>query len=208
MRSGKKICDNPDKRIGFQKCSIQQGNFIRSGGLRCSSHFQQVSKHSFENLARINECGFITVDSVDAHESRPDDRDSNIQTWVHPTITGFMLPETFIEFKKTYSEFMPSVCLIHHIIVNNINSVDFYGSTNQERIIMPVNYFYYGERAVVQSNVRLYFSQSDLDGLKKQVHLKPDEPVEFITLVDMRGKHTANEERGLFTILREHLSNK
>ena len=198
LRSGRDLSDDPDKRLGFQACSIQQGDFIRSGGLRHPSRFQQVCKQSYENLARINELGFITVDSVDAHNSRPDDQ--QIQHAVHSTITGFMLPETLAQFKREYSTHMPSVCLIHHIILDGeINGDDF------RRIQMPVNYFYYGERNVAQANVRLYFDDG-LASFKKQVHLKPDEPVEFITLVDMRGKYLANEERGLFTQLREYLS--
>lgn len=196
LRSGRDLSDDPDKRLGFKACCIQQGHFIRSGGLRHPSRFQQVCKQSYENLARINECGFITVDSVDAHNSRPDDQ--QLQHTVHSTITGFMLPETLAQFKKVYLMYMPSVCLIHHVVVDEVIQ------TIQTRI--PVNYYYYGDRVGVQASVYMYFSQSSVASFKKQVHLKADESVEFITLVDMRGKYKANEERGLFTQLNVCLS--
>lgn len=197
LRSGRDLSDDPNKRLGFQPCCIQQGHFIRSGGLRHPSLFQQVCKQSYENLARINERGFITVDSVDAYDTRPDGRD-DIQTGVHPTITGFILPETLAQFKKVYSMYMPSVCLIHHVVVDEVIQ------TIQTKI--PVNYYYYGDRVGVQASVYMYFSQSSVASFKKQVHLKADESVEFITLVDMRGKYKANEERGLFTQLNVCLS--
>ena len=199
LRSGKDLGDDPDKRLDFQSCSIQQGGFIRSGGLRHPSRFQQVNKCSYENLARINELGFITVDSVDANNSRPDDQ--FVQHSVHSTITVFMQPNKLSQFKQTFLEFMPSVCFIHHIILDEeLKNDDF------KRFQMPVDYFYFGERSGRQANVRLYFSEKDLDWFRKQVHLKPNEPVEFITLVDMRGKYKANEEKGLFTKLQECLS--
>lgn len=198
LRSGRDLGDI--KRFNFSECSKKQGEFIRSGGLRhFSSCVQQVNKKSYENLAKINELGLITVDSVDAEDTRPDDKHREIETGVHPTITGFISFSKLELLKQKYLTFMPNVCLIRHIIVEDLNSIDY------KQIQMPVNYFYFGNRSGVQSMVRLYFSVEHILQFKKQVHLEPNEPVEFITMVDLRWKSKANSEKGLFTKLKECL---
>lgn len=180
LRSGKNLSPNLD----FNTCSLQQSKFIHSGGLSVSSNFQQVSKYSFASLAKLNTLGFITIDSVD--NNYVIEENNIVSVGIHSTVSGFMLSNILSQLKVKVPSLTPGISLIHHIIIDDDTDYD------QNRIIIPVNYYKNGIKEKNQSYIPLYYTHKSVKILKNQINLNTTEHVEFVSFIDMQ-KNNKNE---------------
>jgi hypothetical protein len=206
LRSNKSL----NSQLDFDSCCIQQSKFIQAGGLWLPSNCQKVSEESYLSLAEINALGFLTVDSVDYTLPEGWHEDNvPVKVGIHPTVSGFMRSETLSRIKekmnipkfilpesdKKTGILLPNVCVIHHIIMDEVSDEDW------GRMILPVNYYRIDNRGYNESFTRLFWKKDNIQGLKKDIKLNIDEPVEFVTFIDMKRNNPTNEEYGLFSQL-------
>lgn len=214
LRSGKDL----SPQLDFNTCSKKQTLYIENRGLWHPPMYMQVHEESYPSLAKMNSLGFITVDSVDYKgdvvdqiPSTPESSQEFNRTnplnaplfskttlprtyGIHPSVSGFMRPNTLLKIKNKSNHLGASVGLIHHIITEEeVNPEDF------KRIIMPLNYYKDNKRELSQCFIRLYYDREFINYYKKSICLHPDEDVEYVTFIDMQNNFNPNTERGLFT---------
>ena len=198
LRSGKDL----SPQLDFNTCSKKQTLYIENRGLWHPPMYMQVHEESYPSLAKMNSLGFITVDSVDYKGDVVDQHNLPRTIGIHPSVSGFMRPDTLLKIKNKSSHLGASICLIHHIItLEEVNREDF------NRIIMPLNYYKDNKRELSQCFIRLYYDREFINYYKKSICLHPDEEVEYVTFIDMQNNFNPNTERGLFTKIIKAMEN-
>ena len=148
---------------------------IRNGSLLEDDDASQVNLKSWENLAKMNALGFITIDSQDA-----------INTGNSPErsyVSGFMETSKVMNFIHLFN--MNTNFLALAIIPGKYNGMF--------RIPVTVDV---GEPI---TNTPLVLERSDINHLKKEAKVNTlNEDTHLVTCIDMQWKRNANSVNGLF----------
>lgn len=154
---------------------------IRNGSLLLEDDFSQVSPKSWENLAKMNELGFVTIDSQDA--TGPNER---------AYVSGFMSTKKALKFIHTFNSNTNFLAIA-------TTPGKYHGMTR-----IPVTTDDKGDPI---TNNPYILEKSGITHLKKEAGLNMNEDITLINCIDTQWLRRANTKNGLFTIVVQQLNN-
>ena len=176
----------------------KQAAFIRNGGLVLSDDYSQIDKQAFEQLAKMNELGFITNDSQSGECERWNYEGKSGMNKERAYVAGFMeksKAQKFANELNHISDFLGIVLSPTRDIISNGN--------------IPLTQSIVDGKYTHETNAFMYMPKIIIEGEKKnsKIPKKLRSEVMIVYCIDMKWCRKAYSKKGLFASVINALQN-